>query len=424
MEAGGIWPLIKVTLAFAAMLAGIRLRLGVWLSILAGSLILALSFGLGPIEWAGAAVEGIFELKAIYLALIVWAIMALSGVIEKSGQTERLMEAMRGYLRSPRLGLVFFPALIGLLPMPGGAVFSAPMVKSVSGRLGLSREDKVVVNYWFRHVWELGWPLYPGIILAASLAGIPLTKLVAYGLPGVALCLALGWVFVLRPGRLKISAPPEQGYFERSAGAVFRHGLPLITAIAGAIGLELIMAAALPDADYELGVLAALAAALAVAVVQNRIPLSALGGYLFGGHLLKMILVIAAIFVFKENLARAGVVDELAGMAGGGAAILAAAVFLPFLVGFVSGITIAFVGATFPLILGLVAQLGLGEHLMAYIVLGMFSGFAGVMASPIHICFVLTCQYFEVPLSRAWRRIAAPSFVLLLSGFVYFMLLR
>ena len=424
MEAGGIWPLIKVALAFTAMLVGIRLHLSVWLSILAGSLVLAFSFGLGPIEWAGAAAEGIFELKAIYLALIVWAIMALSGVIEKTGQTERLMEAMRGYLRSPRLGLVFFPALIGLLPMPGGAVFSAPMVKSLSERLGLPQEDKVLVNYWFRHVWELGWPLYPGIILAASLAGIPLTKLVAYGFPGVALCLALGWVFVLRPGRLKISMPPDEGCFERSPNSVLRHGLPLITAIVGAIGLELIMAAAVPDADYELGVLAALTAALAVAVIQNRISLSSLGGYLFGGHLLKMILVIAAIFVFKENLAKAGVVDELARMAGGGAAIFAAAVFLPFLVGIVSGITIAFVGATFPLLLGLIEQLGLGSQLMAYIVLGMFSGFAGVMASPIHICFVLTCQYFEVPLSRAWRRIAVPSFILLLSGFAYFMLLR
>jgi integral membrane protein (TIGR00529 family) len=419
----GVWPILKIALAFAAMLAGIRMRLSVWISILAGSLVLALSFGLKPVEWAAAAFAGLFDLKALYLALIVWAIMAMSGILEKTGQTERLMEAMRGYLGSPRLGLVFFPALIGLLPMPGGAVFSAPMVKSLSERMGLEATDKVVVNYWFRHVWELAWPLYPGIILAASLADIPLTRLVAYDLPGVALCIVLGWVFVIRPGRLPMAQAAKEEH-PREPRRVLVLGLPLITAILGAIGLELLMSVAAPGADYELGVLAALAAGFFVAAVQNRTPPAHLGRYLFGGHLLKMVLVIAAIFVFKENMTRSGVVDELAGLAGGGAAVFAAAVFLPFLVGFVSGITIAYVGATFPLLLGLIEQLGLDRHLMAYMVLGMFSGFAGVMASPIHICFVLTCQYFGVPLAGAWRRIAAPALVLLVSGFAYFLILH
>jgi hypothetical protein len=110
-------------------------------------------------------------------------------------------------------------------------------------------------------------------------------------------------------------------------------------------------------------------------------------------------------------------------MAGGSAAIFAVAVFLPFLVGFVAGITIAFVGSVFPLLLGLVEQMGLGHNLIAYVVLSMFSGFAGSMASPIHVCFVLSCQYFGVPLSRAWRRIAVPSILLLLGGCLYFLLL-
>lgn len=417
------WPLIKVSLAFVSMLAGIRMRLGIWLSILMGSVILALFFGMGPWAWTKAAFAGVFDLKAIYLALIVWTIMAMSDVLDKHGQTTRLTDAIRGYLRSPRIGLTFFPALIGLLPMPGGAVFSAPMVKSLSERMGLAPEDKIVVNYWFRHVWELAWPLYPGVILAASLAGVPLTRLVLYNLPGVAVCIALGWFFVLRPGKLAISNVRMED-IPRDPRRVLVEGLPLITAIAGAIGLEMLMAWAMPGADFEIGVLVALAAGVAVALAQNNVPVSQYGRHFFAAHLMRMILVIAAIYVFKSVIGRAGVVEELSGMASGGVAIFAAAVFLPFLVGFVAGISVAFVGSTFPLLFGLVEQMGLGDHLMAYVVLGMFSGFAGSMASPIHVCFVLTCQYFGVPLSKAWPRIAMPSFLLLLSGCLYFLLLR
>ena len=49
---------------------------------------------------------------------------------------------------------------------------------------------------------------------------------------------------------------------------------------------------------------------------------------------------------------------------------------------------------------------------------------AGVMASPLHICFVMTCQYFGVDLPKAWRAAAVPSLALLGFGVVWFFVLR
>ena len=59
--------------------------------------------------------------------------------------------------------------LIGLLPMIGGAMFSAPMVEEASQGLNVSRERKTFVNYWFRHSLETIFPLYPSLVLAAGL---------------------------------------------------------------------------------------------------------------------------------------------------------------------------------------------------------------------------------------------------------------
>jgi hypothetical protein len=45
------------------------------------------------------------------------------------------------------------------------------------------------------------------------------------------------------------------------------------------------------------------------------------------------------------------------------------------------------------------------------------------MCSPLHICFILTCQYFGQNLVRSMRRVAVPSLLLLLWGTGYWWIL-
>lgn len=416
-------PFLKVLAAFVIMLVGMRFKTGLHLAIVAGGLALALLFGLGPVEWARVGVLALTQEKFLFLTAIVGLILMLSDAQDRSGQSHRLMGALSGYLTSPRLRLMFFPALIGLLPMPGGAVFSAPMVKTVSEGMTITNSDRAVINYWFRHVWELAWPLYPGIILTVSLANIPITALITRSWPGVVVMLVTGWFFFLRPGVLgaKDLVMPVMG--ERNPGTVLREGLPLLVAIGGAIGLETVISLTMPTVPFEWGVVAALAAAVACVMIQNRLGLGFLRAVLAKKSLWSMIMVIAAIFVFKDEMQAAGVVEAMARSAGGDAALVASAVFLPFLVGMVAGINVAFVGATFPLLLGLLDTLGLRDQMIPYLVLATFSGFTGVMASPLHICFILTCQYFGTDPAKTWPKVILPSTVLILSGVALFFVL-
>jgi hypothetical protein len=64
------------------------------------------------------------------------------------------------------------------------------------------------------------------------------------------------------------------------------------------------------------------------------------------------------------------------------------------------------------------------DQVVPYVVLGSFCGFAGVMISPIHICFLLTCQFFKVEMAQAWRRVAWPCMLLALSGVGWFFVLQ
>jgi hypothetical protein len=56
------------------------------------------------------------------------------------------------------------------------------MVAAAAGT-SVNREILAAVNYWFRHVWETFWPLYPGVMLAAALSDNSLVAIVVFRLP-------------------------------------------------------------------------------------------------------------------------------------------------------------------------------------------------------------------------------------------------
>lgn len=120
--------------------------------------------GLGVDAAAVCADRSVLELLAIIVLIYLY-----SHLLQKTGRMERITDTLNGLLRDPRAVMVAVPGLVGLIPMPGGAMFTAPITDRVGDRMAISREDKVFSNYWFRHCWELAFPLYPGIILCAGL---------------------------------------------------------------------------------------------------------------------------------------------------------------------------------------------------------------------------------------------------------------
>jgi integral membrane protein (TIGR00529 family) len=417
-------PFLKVLAAFALMLVGMRNKVGLASSILLGGLFMGLVFGLDLSSLAGVGSLALTQDKFLFLAAIVGLIMILSDGLERSGQSRRLMSALSGYLTSPRLRLIFFPALIGLLPMPGGAIFSAPMVKTVGDELELKEEDQAVINYWFRHVWEMAWPLYPGIILTVALADIPIAALISRTWPGVIAMYLFGWYFFLRKGVLgEIHLLAVTHTVERKLTTAIREGLPLLIAIIGGIGLETILAMLARGVPFVGGAILALIAAVVRLLVKNRLGIPFVKQVLGKKNLWAMLFVVAAIFIFKDIMQAAGIVEEMAVAAGGGVALFAASIFLPFLVGMVAGINVAFVGATFPLLLGLLHTLGMEAQIVPYLTLASFAGFTGVMISPIHICFVLTCNFFGADIAKTWQRLVPPCLCFGLSGGVLFWIL-
>jgi len=189
--------ILKLLAVFALVLIIIRAKRSLGTAFLSGAVALGL-WGQMPLDKLARSLgSNITQAKTLLLAVIIVLILILSHSMKKFGQMQRLLSAFQGLLSNVKLNLVIFPALIGLLPMPGGAIFSAPMVETMGKEHQLSPEIKSLINYWFRHVWEFAWPLYPGPLLVASLASISIWQLIAVSFPMTLTAIIAGNLFLL-----------------------------------------------------------------------------------------------------------------------------------------------------------------------------------------------------------------------------------
>ena len=151
---------VKVGLSFALILVLNRFKINLGYCLLIASAFLGLFMRMGPVQILAAMARNAAAWQSVSLGLIVISILILSRLMTEVGQLRRIVEQFSRLVRSERLTSAVMPALIGLLPMPGGALFSAPMVETACQGKEVSPEAKTALNYWFRHLWECCWPLY------------------------------------------------------------------------------------------------------------------------------------------------------------------------------------------------------------------------------------------------------------------------
>ncbi len=415
--------MLRILLVFALILLVIKRKWALGHAFILGAVSLGLVFGMTPGPMARSVLAATLDPRTLCLTIIVSLILALSHSLEKTGQMSRLLDAYKGMVRWPKLNLVVFPALIGLLPMPGGAIFSAPMVKTLGKSHHLPGATLSFINYWYRHIWEYWWPLYPGILLTTALAGIDIWQLVLVTLPLTLVAILAGYW----PLRGRIGAADNSG--ERRVGQFVRELTPILIVIVGGLGMGQGLFALLPLESRALTKEAGLIAALCIGIgwvwQMNRMPAKARWGILVQPAMLKMIYMVTAILIFKGMLEDSGAVAELSReIMHWQIPLMAIAVVLPFIVGVVGGITIAFVGTTFPILITLIHALGESPLLLPYLALALVSGFTGVLLSPLHLCLLLSNAYFQTSLMPVYRRMAVPLVILLGGGCLYFILLR
>ena len=171
---------LALSLLTVILLASKRVNLGV--SMLLGSAILGF-LAMPPDRAARVMLEYAVRFKTINLAITIALISLLGSVLRSTGLMQELIEGLKKIGMGTKALLAVVPALMGVLPMPGGALLSAPIVDEERSRVGVSPVDGAYINLWFRHITFLVYPLTPAIIVLSEVSGVPVSQLLPYLIP-------------------------------------------------------------------------------------------------------------------------------------------------------------------------------------------------------------------------------------------------
>lgn len=387
---------LKLLLVFVIIVVALRMKVAVGLTLLGAGLVLALLYRVPMAEVAGAYRDLALSYRFITLTALVMIITALGALLKELGYLERLVAACRGLPGGERTAAVTLPALVGLMPMPGGSLLSAPLVGSVLSERDYEGSFRCTVNYWFRHIVEFFWPIYPGLILTQAITGMPLERVSLMQLPLGVLMAAIGLVVFGR----KITMPP---HLRNGLGASLR-GI--------ASGVWPIVSAILLYAVTSIHLAICVGLAYLAVVVVSRPTAASLTVSLRQGLSYKLLLLIFGTLSFQSMLEVSGAITSLSQLA---TTYHFPEELLIFLVLFVTGLLTGMVAAYVALGYSLLAPLLYQPDLMpGHILLAYCSGYLGMMLSPTHLCLILTAEYFGTDIVAVYRRIGPPLAILAL----------
>jgi integral membrane protein (TIGR00529 family) len=333
------------------------------------------------------------DVSVLLLALAMGVIPMIGGTMKESGQMDDLVNN----LRIGKKGLMAFsPAIMGLLPMPGGALLSAPILEK--GGTGVADDLKVAINNWFRHLFVMIYPLSSALIASAKIAGLNVYHAMLYLLPSFLFAVILGYIFLVR--RITGKIEYQQSFSIR--GLL----MPLaIVLVAPVLDFTVKKWDGLPVAELAtvIGVISALS--LSIALSRRTLNLWSIARRMKPWN---FTLIIIGMFIFL-NVFKAS-----------NAAALIASIPLPpatlcVVAGFALGLTTGRVLLPSSIILPVYLTFGaITPVIFALIYTSIFFGY---IISPVHPCVGVSLEYFNASLKDFLRRLIFPTLIIFALAF-------
>jgi integral membrane protein (TIGR00529 family) len=329
----------------------------------------------------------------IMLTLAMGIVPMIGGTMKESGQVDSLVSNLR---IKKRYLLAVSAALMGLLPMPGGALLSAPILEK--GGQGVKNDLICAINNYFRHLFILVYPLCPALIVSAQITGLDVYRAILFILPGFAFALGLGYFFLLRR---------VNGRRTYTEGFSWRGLLIPLTVILSAPVLDFIL-----KRLFSIGTLATLIGVtvgllMSCALSPRRLHLKNIAMRMKPWN---FALIILGMFLYLHIFQASDAGQIIAALP---LPPLILAVTAGFFLSLITGRVQLPASVIFPVYLASVDHVSLFVFSLIYI-----SIYFGYIISPLHPCLVVTCEYFNVPIKDMMTRLAAPTVIMFLAVFV------
>jgi len=419
--------LIKILGSLTLILAANFLTKKLLPSLICGALVLAIWTGQGVVEIADIASRRSFSLNNILLMMTVCQVMWLSSQMQATGTMDRLVKNVRGRLSS-RGAMAALPAMIGFLPMPGGALFSAPMLQSCDPCNHVNDPLKGMTNHWFRHVWECWWPMFPGVLLTMELTGFDIPQMFLLGVPVSLAAILFGYLLLLRKIPPVIEKASAESFEDVGMLKTIQPLLPIAVviisyaAIRAGYGFLSVFLPFLPGMNRYFPIGAGLL--VAMFALQGMLPLSRerWGKIIFSPRVFSMAFIVLAVRIYgafiEAELPGGGLLIEQMRLelTDWGIPLTAVIMILPFITGLATGMAVGYIGASFPIVLSLIGQDPTFGEMLSMTLVAYGFGYMGFVLSPVHVCLVVTSKHFDTPVLRNMLGLLPPAVMVMLSA--------
>jgi len=387
--------IFKILLIIGCILLLLRLHLRLSVIIWLAAAFLGFLFQLPPLQIGASFLGAILDPGTVKLMASLMLILFFSAIMKETGNMGRAISALQEIFRDARATVAVIPAVIGILPVPGGAILSAPLVNEASDDLRLSPERRTFLNYWFRHIWEYSLPTYPGIILISSIVGVPVAKIFWVNFPLTLASLVVGILWGFR-GVLPSSRPAAPLTFQhafQNAASLLRNFLPLFLLL-------------LLTLYFRLHLLYSTLIPILAMILFYRLPFFLIRRLAKESFSWEIVFLISGIMIFKRILEASGAMTSIAGeFTQLGMPIPLLVTAIPCLFGFITGYATGMAGLSFPVLLPFI--LG-SESIMIYIMLAYGLGMCVTLLSPTHACLILTREYYRADIAKIYRLLFIP----------------
>jgi hypothetical protein len=403
-----VFDFLKIILIVLVLIFLIKKKWELSLVLLVGSLLAAVAFRLSLKAFIQNLLSALVSGETLSLVAIILLVLYLGTLLQAKGNFKTLVDSLKNLIAEPRLILALPPVFIGLLPMLGGALMSAPIVEEASQRWKLSPPLKTFLNYWFRHIWEYCWPLYVNVILAAAILQIPIKKISIVQFPFTILAAILGLIILFK--RVPFLPKEKDGdNFLKSLFNLIISIWPILLIIVLIFG-------------FKLSMLLSMAVSSLLTQILVRMKFQERLGIIWKSIQLRTVFLVASVMVFKRILEVSGALSSLTRVfqpEGLSAYILL--FMVPFSLALLTGVNHAYVGISFPILLPI---FGAGHPDMVLVLFAYVSGFVGILLSPAHLCLFLTLDYFRADIRETYKILVWPAAVIFLAAFLALLFLR
>ena len=391
---------IIVSFCFFGVMLYKRVHLGITLNATA----LLLGFlSLNLLEIPSKIFETSIDLLTISVVLATFGIMWLSQLYKETGVIKDLSESLSKIIKNSKILSSVLPAIIGFLPVAGGALMSAPIVDYETEKLKLKPEKKAYVNLWFRHTI---FPLYPvsqALIIAAALTKISMPYIIVRQVPVVTVMITVGYLICF--GKVSNPNSKEKPRMESESNlkSFFIAFSPILITIIVAAGLDL-TGLGFPEQGFD--VLAATSVGLVVLIIISKLNLKAFVNPLKSWGIYGITFAVYGAFLLRNMMSGAGISEIFQTLVTNGSAhIILLLTIVPAVLGVVTGSPEGGIAISVSILSG---TLIFSPKTAALIYI---SAYLGYVIAPTHLCFLLTADYFKCPLGKVYKYLI-PSFLL------------